>query len=75
MVDCEDSQPRRPILGLDISKRLSSLGRAVVFTDQAASMSCEVRPDRELERHYVRRARVERATQAGGQLSAATTAP
>ena len=42
MVDCEDSQPRRPCLGLDISKRLASLARAVVFTDQAATVSCEV---------------------------------
>ena len=72
MVDCEDSQPRRLSLGLDISKRLASLGRAVEFTDQAASVSCEVRPDRDLERNYVRSARVERASQAGGEVSAAT---
>ena len=67
MLDCEDSQARRAPLGLDISKRLQSLARAVAFTDQAASVSCELRPDRELERNFVRSARQERASQAGGQ--------
>ena len=71
MLDCEDSQARRAPLGLDISKRLQSLARAVAFTDQAASVSCEFRPDRELEKNFVRSARQERASQAGGQISAA----
>ena len=71
-MDSEDCPPRRAPLGLDISKRLGSLGRAVLFTDQAASLGCELRPDRELERNFVRSLRQERASQAGGQLSAAS---
>ena len=70
-MDSEDFTRRAASsLALEVSKRLQSCRRPTRFVDQPGVVVEEVMPDREKEKEYVRRVKMERGCQAGAVMSA-----